>query len=50
MTNMFEKSFKNEELGLELTSYIDKHQNAWFKGKDVAKILIIIIIIIKIFI
>ena len=39
MANMFEKSFKNEELGLELTSYIDKQQNAWFKGKDVAKIL-----------
>ena len=39
MTNMLEKSFKNEELGLELTSYIDKQQNVWFKGKDVAKIL-----------
>ena len=39
MTNMFEKSFKNEELGLELTSYIDKQQNVWFKGKDVAQLL-----------
>ena len=36
---MFEKSFKNEALGFELTSYIDKQQNVWFKGKDVAKIL-----------
>ena len=36
MSNMFEKSFKNEELGFELTSYIDKQQNVWFKGKDVA--------------
>ena len=39
MVNMLEKSFKNEELGLELTSYIDKQQNVWFKGKDVAVIL-----------
>ena len=36
---MFEKSFKNEELGFELTSYIDKQQNVWFLGKDVAEIL-----------
>ena len=39
MANMFEKSFKNEELGFELTSYIDKQQNVWFKGKDIAVIL-----------
>ena len=39
MVNMIEKSFKNEALGFELTSYIDKQQNVWFKGKEVAKIL-----------
>ena len=39
MANMFEKSFKNEDLGLELKSYIDKQQNIWFRGKDVANIL-----------
>ena len=39
MANMFEKTFKNEELGLELKSYIDKQQNVWFRGKDVAEIL-----------
>ena len=39
MAKMLEKSFKNEELGLELKSYIDKQQNVWFKGKDVAEIL-----------
>ena len=39
MTNMLEKKYKNEELGIEITSYIDKQQNAWFKGKDVAEIL-----------
>ena len=36
---MLEKKFTNEELGLELTSYINKQQNVWFKGKDVAQIL-----------
>ena len=36
---MLEKSFKNEELGIELKSFIDKQQNAWFLAKDVAKIL-----------
>ena len=39
MANMFEKTFKNEELGLELKSYIDKQQNVWFRGKDVSAIL-----------
>ena len=36
---MLEKAFKNEELGVELTSYIDKQQIIWFKGKDVAELL-----------
>ena len=36
---MLEKSFKNEELGFELKSYIDKQQIIWFRGKDVAEIL-----------
>ena len=39
MANMLEKAFKNEELGIELKSFIDKHQNIFFIGKDVAKIL-----------
>ena len=39
MANMLEKTFKNEELGIKINSYIDKQQNVWFKGKDVAKIL-----------
>ena len=39
MANMLDKTFKNEELGLELKSYIDKQQNIWFRGKDVAEIL-----------
>ena len=39
MANMLEKTFKNEELGLELKSYIDKQQIIWFRGKDVAEIL-----------
>ena len=36
---MIEKSYKNEDLGIELKSYIDKQQNVWFVGKDVAEIL-----------
>ena len=39
MANMLEKTFKNEELGIKINSYIDKQQNVWFKGKDIAKIL-----------
>ena len=36
---MFEKTFKNVSLGVEITSYIDKQQNIWFRGRDVAEIL-----------
>ena len=36
---MLEKTFTNKDLGIELTSFIDKQQNVWFKGKDVAEIL-----------
>ena len=36
---MLEKSYKNDELGVEITSYIDKKQNIWFRGRDIAKIL-----------
>ena len=36
---MIEKTFKNNELEIELTSYIDTKQNIWFTRKDVAKIL-----------
>ena len=36
---MIEKSYKNDDLGIEITSYIDKQQNVWFKGKDVSEIL-----------
>ena len=39
MANMLEKSFKNEELGIEMNSFIDNKQNIWFRGKDVAEIL-----------
>ena len=39
MTNLLEKAFKNEELGIELNSYIDKQQIIWFRGKDVAEIV-----------
>ena len=29
---MINKTFKNEDLGIELTSYIDYKQNIWFLG------------------
>ena len=37
--SMIEKSYKNDDLGIEIVSYIDKNQNIFFIGKDVAKIL-----------
>ena len=36
---MMEKAFNNEELGIELNSYIDKKLMVWFKAKEVAQIL-----------
>ena len=36
---MLEKTFKNEELGIKMNSYIDNKQYIWFRGKDVAEIL-----------
>ena len=36
---MIKRKFFNEELGIELTSYIDNKQNVWFRGNDVARIL-----------
>ena len=36
---MIEKKFANEDLEIELTSYIDDKQNVWFRGKDVAAIV-----------
>ena len=39
MMRMTEKMFVNDDLEIELTSYIDDKQNVWFRGKDVATIL-----------
>ena len=36
---MLVKTFKNEELGIEFLSYIDKKLRVWFKAKEVAKLL-----------
>ena len=36
---MIEKKFANEDLEIELTSFIDDKQNVWFRGKDVSAIL-----------
>ena len=39
MTNLIEKKFINEELGIEIESFIDKKLRIWFKAKKVAQIL-----------
>ena len=39
MKRMIEKKFANEDLEIELTSYIEDKQNVWFRGKDVATVL-----------
>ena len=36
---MIEKKYVNQDINIELTSYIDDKQNAWFKGKNIALIL-----------
>ena len=35
---MMEKTFTNDELKIEQTSFIDNKQNIWFKGKEIAQI------------
>ena len=39
MTNLIEKKFLSEELGIEFESYIDEECFVWFKAKQVAQIL-----------
>ena len=39
MVSMIEKKYINQDMNIELTSYIDNKQNVWFRGKDVAEIL-----------
>ena len=36
---MIEKKFANEDLEIELASFIDNKQNVWFRGRDIAEIL-----------
>ena len=39
MSNLIEKKFFSEELGIEFNSYIDEKCIIWFKAKEVAQIL-----------
>ena len=39
MISMIEKQYINQDMNIELTSYIDNKQNVWFRGKGVAEIL-----------
>ena len=36
---MIEKKYTNEEMNIELTSFLDSKQNVWFRGKEIAGIL-----------
>lgn len=37
--SFFTKNYKNNDLNIELTTYIDKKQNVWFKDKQIAALL-----------
>ena len=39
MIYMIEKKYINQDMNIELTSYIENKQNVWFQGKDIAQIL-----------
>ena len=36
---MIEKKYTNEEMNIELTSFLEAKQNIWFLGKEIATIL-----------
>ena len=39
MVSMIEKKYINQDMNIELTSYIDSKQNVWFRGKEITEIL-----------
>ena len=39
MVFMLERLHSNQELDIELSSFIDAKQNIWFEGKEIATIL-----------
>ena len=41
MIYIIEKKYINQDMNIELISYIENKQNIWFEGKDIAKILIV---------
>ena len=43
MISMIEKKYTNEEMNIELTSFLDNKQNVWFLGKEIATILQVIV-------
>ena len=38
MVYMIEKIFRNTDMGIELTSFVDNKQNIWFRGREIAEI------------
>ena len=45
MENMIEKKFKNNDLGFEITSYIDNQQNIFLLEKMLLRSLVTVILI-----
>ena len=39
MVSMIDKKYTNQDMNIELTSYIGNKQNVWFRGKEIAQIL-----------
>ena len=39
MVSMIEKKYINQDMNIELTSYIDSKQNVWFREKEITEIL-----------
>ena len=39
MMEMQKRNYKNEELNVQINCYIDKHNELWFCGKEIALIL-----------
>ena len=39
MVSMIDKKYTNQDMNIELTSYIDNKQNVWFRGQEIAQIL-----------
>ena len=44
---ILETKYVNQDMNIELTSYIDNKQKVWFQGRDIAKIHLVIVLLIR---